>query len=118
MKRPESVDEILAIIDQPVVAIDQNGKFYFINDNFTETYGWTKDDLLGKMVTEIIPENLRNAHTIGFARFLSTEQPKVAGQALPLKIQFKDGRVLDAEHFILGDKKDGVWQFAATITKR
>lgn len=118
MDRPKSVDEIIALKDVPAVAIDHDSKFFFLNDVFCETYGWSKEELMGKMVTEIMPENLRSAHMVGFSRFLSTEQPKVAGKALSLKVLCKDGTVLDAEHFILGAKEDGVWRFAATVIKQ
>lgn len=118
MEYPKSVDEILKITDTPVVAADNLGLLVFINQAFTNSYGWTEEDLIGKPITKIMPESFRPLHVVGFSRFLTTGQSKVAGHPLPLAVLFKDGTVKDAEHFILADKKDGQWRFAATIRPR
>ena len=116
---PASVDEILKIQDVPTIGADDNSLITHINEAFTKVYGWTEEDIMGKSLTEIMPAKFREAHHVGFSRFLSTETPRVAGQPLPLAILFKDGTVKDAEHFILADKgKDGHWRFAATIVLR
>lgn len=117
-EHPASVDGILAIHDDPVIAANDLGLVTYINEAFTELYGWTADDLIGKELTVIMPEKFREAHQFGFSRFLTTEQPRIAGKPLPLEVVFKDGTVKLAEHFILADKKDGVWRFAATIIQR
>lgn len=114
----KTVDEIAARQDVPAIMADQDGLITNINQKFTDTYGWTQDDLEGKSITTIMPAKFREAHQFGFSRFISTETPRIAGQPLPLEILFKDGTVELAEHFILGEKKDGRWQFAATITLR
>lgn len=115
---PKNVDEILQQTDLPAVGLDEGGLFNYVNHAFEQTYGWTKEELLGKSVTTIMPPNFRDAHHIGFSRFLITEKATIAGKPLPLAVLFKDGRIHDAEHFILTDKKDGKWRFAATISVR
>lgn len=116
--RPSSVDEILALKDIPAIGASEEGFVTYINEAFTKTYGWTKKDLYGSSLTKIMPAKFREAHQFGFSRFLATEKPRVAGQPLPLEVEFKDGTVKLAEHFILADKKDNEWHFAATITLR
>ena len=106
---------MLALTDVPVVAIDQESIFTFINDAFQEEYGWTSDDLIGKPVTEIMPVHLRNAHYIGFSRFLTTETSVLLGKPLPLSVLYKNGTEKLSDHFILGEKKDGRWHFGAII---
>lgn len=112
---PPDVDSLLAIKDLPVVLISQEGLFTYVNQAFTDSYGWTEDDLLNKQVTLIMPPHMRGAHKIGFARFLATEEATLLGTNLPLKVQRKDGSVLDADHYILGDKVNGEWRFASII---
>lgn len=112
---PATVSELLALRDVPVVAIDQQGLITFVNKAFEKSYGWSGDELVNGSVTNIMPSHMRNAHNVGFSRYLATEQATLLGTPLMLSIQFKDGRVADAEHYILGDKiKDG-WRFAAII---
>jgi PAS domain S-box-containing protein len=114
-KYPQTVAEILNITDQPVVAIDHKGHFTFINDLFTQTYGWTKADLVGKPVTTIMPPGMREAHTRGMNHLMRTGEVRVAGKPLPLPMVYKNGDIEDAEHYILGDVHDGDWRFAALI---
>ena len=111
-----TVDTILAIHDIPVIAINQSNLITFSNDAFTTEYGWDENDLLYQPVSMIMPEYLRDAHKIGFSRFLATEKPVVLGIPLALEILYRDGTVRKAEHFIVGDKTSGEWRFAARIT--
>ena len=117
MKFDESttVADLLKVTDLPIVAIDQSSIFTFINQAFTKEYGWTSDDLLGKSVVEIMPNHMRSAHNVGFARFLTTEQSELLNKHLPLNVKYKDGTEKLSDHFIVGSKIDGKWQFAAMI---
>lgn len=114
-KWPKTVKELLLLTDVPVVAIDQESIFTYLNDIFTKEYGWTKKDLIGKPVMEIMPQHMRSAHMVGFSRFLTTESSKLLGKPLPLMVRYKDGREETSNHYILGEKVDGRWRFAAVI---
>lgn len=116
MTSDKSVQEILEEKRLPAVAIDENGLFFHINSAFEEEYGWSKNDLIGKVITQIIPPHMRDAHNFGFSRFLTTEVSKIQGKHLPLPIICKNGTIKDADHFIVGEKMNGKWRFAATIT--
>lgn len=118
MTYEKSVDDILQEKKLPAVAIDEHGLFFHVNEAFEAVYGWKKDDLLGKVITIIMPPHMRDAHNFGFSRFLTTEVSKIQGKHLPLPVYCKDGSIVDAEHFIVGEKKNGKWHFAATITPR
>ncbi len=112
---PASVEEMLLLEDVPVVQINQEGIFIFINKAFTKEYGWTKDDLLGQSVTMIMPGHMKSAHNVGFSRFLTTETSNLLGKPLHLLMRYKDGRELISNHIIVGSKKDDVWTFSAII---
>lgn len=111
-----TVKDFLADEIAPIVGMDQDGSVFFINAAFEAAYGWTKEDLLGKSLTAIIPPNMRDVHQIGFSRFLQSGTPTLLGKPLQLPILCKDGRILSAEHLIIADKIDGRWSFAAKIT--
>lgn len=118
MTKPLTYDAIYAEEILPAIAIDHSSLITRINKAFETTYGWTKKDLLGKSITEIIPPYLRDAHQIGFSRFLTTEQPTLLGVTLPLEMLYKDGTIQPAEHYIVGEKKEARWRFAATIVAK
>ncbi len=110
-----TVADLLTITDLPIVAIDQSSIFTFLNDAFSKEYGWTSKDLLGKSVIEIMPDHMRSAHNVGFARFLTTEHSELLNKYLPLQVKYKDGTIKISDHFIVADKKNGKWHFAAII---
>lgn len=107
--------EILSNKIDPVVMVDQDGIIQDINAAFEDAYGWTREKLIGKMLTEIIPEGLRNAHNMGFSRFLTTEKATVLEQPLDLHIVSGDGGERPARHFITAFKENGRWVFATSI---
>lgn len=118
MEDSQTYSAVVSLNDVPVVAIDHNSMFTLVNKAFEHEYGWSEKELLGRSVTEIIPPYLRDAHQIGFSRFLTTEEATLLGKRLPLGILYKDGSIQDAEHYILGEKFKKRWRFAAIITPR
>lgn len=114
---PTTVAEIMNEKHRPIVAIDEEGIITAINHAFEQEYGWCSKDLVGKVITMIMPSQMRDAHNFGFSRFLVAEAPRILGKPLQLPVYCKDGTVVDAEHFIIGEKVNGKWRFAATITR-
>ncbi|HEX6982985.1 MAG TPA: PAS domain S-box protein [Balneolaceae bacterium] len=108
-------EEILDEKEIPVIAAGQDGIIFFINRSFEDEYGWSEDDLVGNALTIILPPYTRDAHNLGFARFLSTEAHRILDKKISLPVYCKDGSVRKAAHFITGEKKDGEWQFAALL---
>ncbi len=115
MTYPETIADMLKLEDAPVVMIDQESMFTFVNKAFQKEYGWPEKELLGKSVTEIMPAHMRSGHNVGFARFLTTESSNLLGKPLPLKVRYRDGREELYDHYILGEQIEGRWQFAAII---
>ncbi len=105
----------MSVTDMPVVCIDNASFFTYVNKAFEDAYGWKSKELIGKSVTTIMPKHMKNAHMVGFSRFVVTEQSRVLGKPLPLKICKSDGEVQDMKLFIRGEKKDSTWRFAAII---
>lgn len=112
----KTIDDLLQENNIPVVVLDDQGRITFINEVFEREYGWKKDELLGQSVGSIIPASMRQAHHVGFSRFLTTGTPTLLGKPLQLPILFKNGQQKNAEHCIIAEKQDGKWRFAATIS--
>lgn len=110
-----TIKEIKRKTDIPVVEVDGQGVFLFVNERFCKVFGFSREEILGQSLTTIIPTHLHDAHTMGFSRFLSTEKPTLLGQPLKLKAVNKNGEELEAEHFIIAEKIGQQWHFAATI---
>jgi PAS domain S-box-containing protein len=110
-----SLDHVLQQTSVPVVVVDHRGLITQVNPRFEEVFGWQRSEILGKPLTTIIPKTFRDAHHVGFSRFLGTGQPTLLGRPLTLPAIAKDGRVFDAEHVIVAEQREGRWVFAATI---
>lgn len=101
--------------DVPVVEADHQGLITHVNARFEEVFRWRREEILGKPLTVLIPPILRDAHHLGFSRFLTTGHPTLLNRPLKLKAVSKDGREFDAEHFIAARQCDGQWVFCASI---
>ncbi len=101
--------------DAPVIIVDNEGMVIFINQKFTEVYGWQEADLLGNSMLKIIPKNLHDAHNLGFSRFLLTEKTKILETSLDLPALKSDNTEVISTHCIYAEKVDDNWQFGATM---
>ena len=110
-----TIDALKAETAVPVIIVDHEGTIVHINQMFEKIWGWQKDQLVGESLTIIIPENLKDAHHMGYSRFSLTGKPTILHQALELLIRQADGKEAAAEHFIIAEKISGNWVFGATI---
>ena len=110
-----SFQEILDEETIPAVAASQDGILFFVNDSFQKEYGWSADELIDNPITTILPPNMREAHNLGFSRFLTTGTERIINKDISLPVLCKDGTTRDAIHHIVADKVEGKWVFAAYI---
>ena len=101
--------------DIPVVIADDQGNIVDVNAPFEAVFGWTAQDIIGQSLTIILPPFFRDSHNLGFARFSATGESTVLNHPLMLKAVSKDHREIESEHFIIAEKQDGRWRFAATL---
>jgi PAS domain S-box-containing protein len=112
---PGAIAELRTKLNLPFVRADAKGLVVEFNPRFSEVYGWDAS-LIGKSIGEILPEEFRELHHSGFARFQLTESSKVVNHPLTLATICNDGTVVTSEHFIVAEKaEDSVWSFAATL---
>jgi len=74
-----------------IVIYDMEGRAQYISDSFTHTFGWTKNDVIGKQIP-FVPESERELTMTQVYNLLSG---RVARGAFETKRYRKDGRVLD-----------------------
>src|SRR5438309_8122703 len=111
----KKIAELKRETGKPVVVANQKGVITEVSDSFPAAFGWQREDIVGKNLDTIIPRKLRDTHRLGFGRFLRSGRPTILNQPLELKLLTKDGRELNARHFITAEQVDGQWMFAATI---
>lgn len=111
-------DDFIADDAVPIVLANSEGVIVDINRLFEETFRWPAKMLVGKPLSLIIPADMRDAHNLGFSRYLLAGNPTLLDTPLNLKIQCGDGEILVAEHLIAALEKDGERVFAAKIVLR
>ena len=80
------------------VGIDAAGRIVVWNAQAEATFGWTRDEVIGKRLTEtIIPRSFRDGHVAGMRRFYATGEAPVVNQRLELSALDKSGREFPIE---------------------
>lgn len=68
-----------------VVVMDREGHVVDWNENATKVFGWTADEVRGRLMADfIIPTRFRESHARGLAHFLATGEAKVLGQRVEI----------------------------------
>lgn len=107
--------EQLKQADVPVIVADHEGIVVDINTYFETVFGWTAQEIIGQPLTVILPPFFQDSHNLGFARFSATGQASVLNHPLNLKAVTKDRREIESEHFIIAEKREEGWLFAARL---
>jgi PAS domain S-box-containing protein len=80
------------------ISIDPAGRIVTWNAQAETTFGWTRDEVLGRpLVDTIIPPAFRDAHSNGMRRFLQTGEAPVVNQRLELTALDRTGREFPIE---------------------
>lgn len=99
-----------------VVTIDQSGTLVDWNSAAERTFGWTRDEALGKRMQDlIIPEALRAGHAAGMQRFVETGQSRVANRRIEIRALHRDGHEFDVELSIWPVKTASGYTFSAFL---
>jgi hypothetical protein len=99
----------------PFVAADAWGLITHVDRPLADALGWPVDDLVGQPLTAIIPRRFRDAHHVGFARFLSTGVPTLLDRPLAFWVATRGGQEWRAEHVITAIEGERGWLFGAVI---
>jgi len=96
----ESEAQYRAILEQmydPYYEVDLAGNFTFVNESTCRNLGYTREELVGKSFSFIVPADERKAMFIAFNSVFKSGQPN---KGYPHRIINKNGRILFAESSI------------------
>jgi PAS domain S-box-containing protein len=78
-------------LNDAIIVIDRAGHIVYSNSASMVVLGWEPTDLLGRPVTEIIPDRLCSTYNVAFARFLATGEGPFVGHPVRLPARRYDG---------------------------
>ena len=99
-----------------LVVVDHRGFIVQVDASLAVSLGWEPSALVGRPLSTMIPARFRDAHHLGFARFLATSERVVLDRRIvSLTVLHRDGRELAAEHVIIAVPRPDGLLFAASI---
>ncbi len=98
------------------IATNSNGQIIEWNNTAEEIFGWRRDEVIGKKISEtIIPVNYREQHDAGFEKFLETEKSTILNTRVEVNALHREGHEFPVEISMSPIKVDGSYQFNAFI---
>jgi PAS domain S-box-containing protein len=99
-----------------VITTNSKGEIQDWNPKAEEIFGWKASEAKGRNINQtIIPEDMRNMHTSGMDRHLSTGESRVLNRPLELSAITKMGRKFPVELFITRIEVEGEILFSSFI---
>ncbi|HEY2986973.1 MAG TPA: PAS domain S-box protein [Candidatus Binatia bacterium] len=74
-----------------IITADHEGNITYFNHGAERVFGYMNAEVIGKPLTLLMPETLRDLHRAGLKRFLSTGEARVIGKPVELVGIRKDG---------------------------
>ncbi len=85
-------------ISDAIVSSDHEGNIIEFNRAAEEIFGYSREDVIGKPLTMIMPERYRSLHNTGFGRFCETGSPRLSSwDKLELIGLSREGREIPLE---------------------
>lgn len=92
--------ETLALMEaavDAVIVIDHQGIIAAVNGATSKAFGYSRDELLGKNVSMLMPEPHRGRHDDFIANYLKTREPRIIGIGREVIAQRRDGSVFPVQ---------------------
>ncbi|HYE98671.1 MAG TPA: PAS domain S-box protein, partial [Planctomycetota bacterium] len=98
LRSRETLQKILDGALSAWITIDGRGRITAWNPQAERTFGWRRDEVIGKTLSQtIIPERLREAHENGLRRLAEGGPPQVMDRRLELPARKADGTEIPVE---------------------
>jgi PAS domain S-box-containing protein len=107
---------VLERAHEAFVSMDADGVITDWNRQAETTFGWTREEAIGRTVAEtIIPPRFRDAHLNGLRRFLETGEGPVLDKRIELAGAHRSGREFPVEVTIAAEKSGDTYSFDAFL---
>lgn len=99
-----------------VIVINDRGIITEWNSQAEKTFGWSKERVLGRRLSEIIiPEEYRDAHERGMEHFLKTGEGPVLNKRIEITAVNSQGIVFPVELTVIPNQIDGTYFFSSFV---
>jgi PAS domain S-box-containing protein len=96
-EREERFRSIVSSVYDAIIILDENGRVLNWNKGAENIFGWSEEEMLGKSLTQTMPEKYRSQHTADLKRYKESRQSNLIGKSIELEGLRKDGKVFPLE---------------------
>ena len=107
-----------AVVDHAVdgiITINSDGRIKLFNPASEYIFGYTFDEVLGKDITMLMPEQYREGHRTGLQRYCDTSEARMIGRPFELEGLRKDGAAFPMELSITEMNLEGKQMFIGVV---
>jgi len=98
-----------------IITIDDRGVISFVNAGTEKIFGYSTRSMIGKHLTMLIPERLREKHAAGLRRYMESGKRNIPWKAVELPGLHRDGHEVELELSFAEYDKDGRRFFTSVI---
>ncbi len=99
-----------------IVCVDKNNKVIFWNSRAETMFGWSFEEMKGKIISEsIIPSKYKGRHEKGMQRYIETGEKKISGIMKEMSALNRNGKEFPIEFFMIPIKTADTEFFCAFI---
>ncbi|MEO6392786.1 MAG: two-component regulator propeller domain-containing protein, partial [Pyrinomonadaceae bacterium] len=80
-----------------IITIDTQSNIVFVNEAVEKIFGYSPAELIGKKLTELMPQELRSAHEGGLHRYVATNEKQIGWSGTELPGRHKSGALIPLE---------------------
>ncbi|HKX83684.1 MAG TPA: PAS domain S-box protein, partial [Pyrinomonadaceae bacterium] len=80
-----------------IITIDEDSTIVFVNQAVERVFGYTPEEIIGKPLTSLMPERMRDGHEAGLSRYILTSSRNIEWSGVTLPGLRKDGQEIPLE---------------------
>ena len=98
LKRSEKrFSSLIRSLPDAILTVKTDGRIGFCNDQATRLFGYSREELMGLHVNELVPEALRERHSENMSAYHENASPRRMGRELTFTAVRKDGSGVPVE---------------------
>ncbi len=115
-RAPTGPGSILAeTVADAVITIDRHSQILFVNESASRMFGYTASEMLGRSLTMVMPDHLRQRHEASLARYVDTGRRHLDWRAVELVARHRSGREIPVEISFAESRGKGAHTFTGVV---